>query len=488
MAYKFNKSGISHLSFAITDSETELRIPWPDFNNFMRSGAIAGDTMFAILRDPEWREIIEIDLANSFSGLTDKYLKINRGQGGSSARDWPAGTLIFLSTHADHYNSLLQPEGARQIDFNPNGVLSPDYAGEKILQYAGCQVRWWQAITAADPYWHLIAGEPCAGEEFVNPTGTFVSSVWISTVLSCYESKLTDAFWAPFIPGTYGTWDEINAWWTADSSIIWLQPIGGWEVGYRPPYIRLYRPVLTSTQVRIRDKNNTYIKIATVPIGPDGTDIEIPWGAFDLQDLIIFGKPINGIEFFSCDQETVAPANFGWVSFDSTLSWSFVRNSAVGDNWAFGSYVRVQADYRDFLITPDYYCARAFIEFDLSGVTITDFFKVLLKVQQFSTSSPGANVSMIIQESTHAFPLDFGDYDEFSGPLLCDPVLNAPSSGPSTYFIEFNEDGLDYILSRVGVGLAKFCIREFTYDWGGDTPLTSYANDFFILELIIQGN
>lgn len=172
MAYLFNNRGVSHLSFPVTDSDTELRIPWEDFNSFMRSNAAAGDILYAVLRGPEFREIVAIDLVNSFSGVTDKYLKVARGQGGSNAMAWPAGTLIFISTHAGHYEACFQPDGARQVNYNPNGALTPNYAGEKVFQYAGCEIRWWMSFDAVNPYWALIAGEPCPEENWFIPDGS----------------------------------------------------------------------------------------------------------------------------------------------------------------------------------------------------------------------------------------------------------------------------------------------------------------------------
>lgn len=173
----FNNKGFSHLTASIGVFETELRVAWNDYQNFIVPDADSGDLIYAILRDPVDREIVAIDIFNSVDGLNDKYLKVIRAQGGSSAKAWPSGTLLFLSTHADHYEALFQPDSARQIDFNPNGVLSPNYAGEKILQYTGCEIRWWMSFDAVNPYWQLIAGEPCDGEFFVDPGWGF--KVWV---------------------------------------------------------------------------------------------------------------------------------------------------------------------------------------------------------------------------------------------------------------------------------------------------------------------
>jgi hypothetical protein len=239
MSFLFNNRAISHLSFPITDEDSEIRIPWQDFNSFMRSNARSGDSMIAILRGPIEREIVGIDLVNSFSGTTDKYLKVARGQGGTSSMAWPAGTLLFISTHADHYESLFQPEGTRQIDYNPNGVLSPLYAGEKIFQYGGCEIRWWMSFDAVNPYWHLIAGLPCEGEIYADPGWGFPvwnpgkDSVHIfrgsqNDPPACwYEGGPNPPAVPPFWPGR-GSWDAVNEWWHAPFSQAgpWECPVG----------------------------------------------------------------------------------------------------------------------------------------------------------------------------------------------------------------------------------------------------------------------
>jgi hypothetical protein len=178
MPFIFNNRAVSHLVKGITSGETELRINQADFEQFNRYGAGGDAFMFCVLRGPTGREIVKI-IPDESNYPPDPYLVCERGQGGTVAEAWPAGTLLYLCTTADHYSELIQPDAIRQVEFNPNGVLTPAYVGEKIMQYTGCAVRWWQGFTDTDPYWHLIAGEPCAGENFENPTGSFVSNVWM---------------------------------------------------------------------------------------------------------------------------------------------------------------------------------------------------------------------------------------------------------------------------------------------------------------------
>jgi photosystem II stability/assembly factor-like uncharacterized protein len=94
-------------------------------------------------------------------------LTVARGQGGTSAKSWKTGALIFASTHADHYNSIIQAGACRTITYNPNEVLSPLYAGEKVYQNspAGCE-RWWKSFNGSDPYWDIITGAKCGAENY----------------------------------------------------------------------------------------------------------------------------------------------------------------------------------------------------------------------------------------------------------------------------------------------------------------------------------
>jgi len=176
MSFIFNNRGVAHLTQGISALDTQIRIPLETFAQFNRAGARASDFMFCVLRGPVDREIIKIIPAQSNSP-PDQYLVCERGQGGTGSQAWPPGTLLFLCTTADHYSAVLQREDVRQVDFNPNGALTPNYQGEKVFQYAGCEIRWFMSFNAVDPYWQLIAGEPCPNERYTLPPG-FPWPVW----------------------------------------------------------------------------------------------------------------------------------------------------------------------------------------------------------------------------------------------------------------------------------------------------------------------
>lgn len=224
MPFIFNNRAVSHLEKKISASDTAIQIARKDYDLFNRYAAGGEDFMFCVLRGPESREIIKIIPDESTYG-PEWLLICERGQGGTDAQAWPAGTLIFLSTTADHYNSIIQRGNIRTVGFNPNGVISPLYQGEKILQDLGCGVRWWQSFNDADPYWHLIAGEPCEGETFENPTGFFVSDVWMPGIL-------IEPTWLPMTKERYPTGPQ---YWQAGALTFFNNTGYYWQAAGSPP-------------------------------------------------------------------------------------------------------------------------------------------------------------------------------------------------------------------------------------------------------------
>jgi len=108
------------------------------------------------------REIVKV------TGISGRTLTIARGQDSSTARAWPAGSLIEQRLVAADASSFIQRAGFRTVAYNPNGVLSAAYPGEKILQDGAesCQDRWWKNVDTTR--WQLIAGEACDWEFFLD--------------------------------------------------------------------------------------------------------------------------------------------------------------------------------------------------------------------------------------------------------------------------------------------------------------------------------
>lgn len=160
MTISLAHKAIAHLLVAIAIGDTAIKIDAQAFESFTR---LQGDDVYAILRGPVDREIVKIDI----SGSVNQILAVERGHGGTTAKAWPVGTLLFASTHEDHYNALIQAGETRLIDYNPNEILTPLYGGEKVYQTgpAGCE-RWWKSFNGVDPYWDIITGAACAQEVY----------------------------------------------------------------------------------------------------------------------------------------------------------------------------------------------------------------------------------------------------------------------------------------------------------------------------------
>lgn len=157
----FTHKAVAHLAAAIGTSDTTIAVHLTEWESIFRAPE---DSVYLMLRGPVNRELIKVDLSSSVWG---EYLTIARGQGGTSAVAWPVGSMMFATTSADFYNEIEQRGANRIIDYNPNQVLTPLFAGEKVYQNspAGCE-RWWKSFNGVDAYWDLISGTPCGTEAY----------------------------------------------------------------------------------------------------------------------------------------------------------------------------------------------------------------------------------------------------------------------------------------------------------------------------------
>lgn len=149
-------------------SDSEITILLENISDYVPFLNAPGDYVYAILADPSNTEIIKIDVAaSSTSGLSAA-----RGQGGTAARAWRRGTLLYQELTAESLDEIFQQAVFRTVSYNPNGFLSPAYIGEKVFQddATACKKRWWKSWDATNPVWILIAGTICDGERTIYPT------------------------------------------------------------------------------------------------------------------------------------------------------------------------------------------------------------------------------------------------------------------------------------------------------------------------------
>ena len=173
----FNRKAKSVLSSSATSTDTDLYIRRADYSNFIGRGA-SGDHFYAVLRDATKKEIVKVNVTGSSA---DAGLQVERGQQGTSAVAWPSGSLIYQDITASDLDGVLQKAVFRTVDYNPNGVLTPEYFGEKVYGDGGF---WWKSTSATETVWKLICGDLITEEPQFSPSsGNQLNGA--SATLSC---------------------------------------------------------------------------------------------------------------------------------------------------------------------------------------------------------------------------------------------------------------------------------------------------------------
>ena len=143
----------TQLTHALEAAATDVFILHGDYQRFL--GGHASDGWFhAVIRDATRKEIIKVNVAGSSPAAG---LQVERGQQGTTAVNWQPGAAIYQDITASDLQNMLQKEVFRTVDYIPDGVLVPDYRGEKVYQ-SDLQL-WWKAVDGVNTYWRLIAGE-----------------------------------------------------------------------------------------------------------------------------------------------------------------------------------------------------------------------------------------------------------------------------------------------------------------------------------------
>jgi hypothetical protein len=142
LAYCRIKGGISA-------TDTDIPIYPGDASNLLPAWT-SGQVFYLTITDAENHiEVVKV------TDIKLKYLTVERGQDSTVARLWYDGAMMTPRINAALLDTILQQETERQVAFNPNGVLTPVYRGEKVFQTG--QKIWWKNITGT--VWQLIAGE-----------------------------------------------------------------------------------------------------------------------------------------------------------------------------------------------------------------------------------------------------------------------------------------------------------------------------------------
>jgi hypothetical protein len=141
MAYGRIKDGISSVATTIElyPGDMQLFIPqWSSNKNF-----------YATITDSQNNiEIVKV------TGISGQRLTVSRGQDGTVSLQWYDGAIINHRPNAAFLDAFIQKEAARQVAYNPNGVLTATYPHENVFQTG--QKIWWKNVSGTD--WQLIAG------------------------------------------------------------------------------------------------------------------------------------------------------------------------------------------------------------------------------------------------------------------------------------------------------------------------------------------
>lgn len=167
----------------------------------------------------------EIEIVKVIS-LDENILSVNRGQGGTTARAWRAGTILAGRLIAEHLDRFIQKGIYRSGAYNPNGVLTGAYTGEKFYQTgpANEQKRWWQNTVSSK--WRLLSGSMILEESLDEDEYVLHIPKW--------QDYSDESYWTP----TDCTWDAVNEWWVGSASSVRLTA-GALLSGIRPKDIQI---------------------------------------------------------------------------------------------------------------------------------------------------------------------------------------------------------------------------------------------------------
>lgn len=184
----------AHLAQAVTSTATAITLQAGELYELLKNWT-SGKYIYVTLVDLSGN--VEVVKITAMAGDT---LTVERGQDGTTARAWTAGTLVTHRLVAVNLNSFMQKGVFRSITYNPNGALSPAYPGEEV--YQSNNARWWKQSESNK--WRLIAGQKLE-TEFEDEDGY----IWYMPIWVNYSDP---NYWTP----SNITWDPANEWWETD--------------------------------------------------------------------------------------------------------------------------------------------------------------------------------------------------------------------------------------------------------------------------------
>jgi len=202
----YNNLGYATLFQAVSASDTELILPPGGAAVFLTRWS-PGKVMYLTLVDPNRNvEIVKV------TNITGDVLTVERGQDGTGARAWTAGTIVCQRAIAADFSMFMQKGAFRTYAGDPNGVLEGLYPGEKV--YNTSFPSWW--INISGTTWSCLTGK-CVSE-------------WEPYFDNTYWNVLANGFW------NGSAWEELGpgmALVPADNGA------GPWYINFMPQWIRV---------------------------------------------------------------------------------------------------------------------------------------------------------------------------------------------------------------------------------------------------------
>lgn len=223
--YGFNDLAYGRIKAALGSTDTYFELIKGNVYPFL-PGWASSKELFSTFRGPDGSlEIIKI------IDIIGHRLTVERGQDGTVARNWPPGALLTQRSAGANLGKIMQKGEFREVSYNPDKILVPNYPGEKVYQNGAesCQKRWFinRAGNGVDR-WGPLAGDLC-GWESLDAEGYIQFGPWVDRTDDTYWQCLSNCLaWN----GTY---------WQNNGPTIAIETTNRatYWAGYRPTYISL---------------------------------------------------------------------------------------------------------------------------------------------------------------------------------------------------------------------------------------------------------
>ena len=197
----FNNKGGSFLLSGISAAAVTADL-MPGGAMAFLSGWESGEAMYLTITDASSNiEVVKV------TDIYQDQLTVVRGQDNSTARIWPAGAVVAQRLTASDLGNFIQKIAFRSVTYNPNGVLTGAFDGEKVYQtgYNACQIRWWKN-TGGGTQWRLIAGAKCS--EDTEDSDGYVFSPDVVVLLHFEGDSILETGWLHTVSRDDSTQDE----------------------------------------------------------------------------------------------------------------------------------------------------------------------------------------------------------------------------------------------------------------------------------------